>query len=169
MLIVALFFSVISATAEEAAPTAVADKGVARQFEIKLDIANGHIGHVYIGCHESATDGYDMRIDDMAPPAGMGGIGYTFLVSPDREHNLYRDIRAYADTVRWVFYAKPGRKPVEVSWDAVAIPDGWDLFCGSWDGKSEAVSSRIDCRQTTRVSTDTVSFFQFWIVRQNAE
>ena len=134
-------------------------------FEIKLMIKNGHIGHVFLGCHDQATDDFDNRLDDMAPPPGMGGIGYTFLVSPDRKYNLYKDIRGFADTIQWVFYAKPGTKPTIVSWDPGLIPRGWDMFCSPWDGKSETVPSNIDCKITTSIKTEKTGFFRFWMQR----
>ncbi len=134
-------------------------------FLIKLNIQHGHIGHVFIGCSENATDGFDNQMDDMSPPPGMGGVGYTFLVSPDRKYNLYKDMRGFADKVQWVFYARTGGNPVSVSWDPKSIPDGWDLFCSPWDGKSESVPENLDCRKTTSVKTDKTGFFRFWIVR----
>lgn len=140
-----------------------------QEFQIQLNIENGHIGQVYIGCKPGATDEFDGRVDDMAPPPGMGGIGYTFLVSPDRKYNLYKDIRGFADRVQWVFYAKTGVKPVQVSWEPQAIPKGWTLYCGAWDGTSEEVTGIINCRQTTTVETKKTGFFRFWIIRETAE
>ncbi len=137
------------------------------RFIFRLDIANGHIGHVFIGCQDGATDGFDLRVDDMAPPPGIGGVGYTFLVSPDRKYNLYKDIRPFADTAQWLFYARIGQKPVRVSWNSASLPKGWDLFCGKWDGQSETVESIIDCRQEKSVEAAKTGFFRFWIVRQN--
>ncbi len=137
-------------------------------FQIKLNIENGHIGHVFIGCQSDATDGFDSRIDDMAPPPGMGGSGYTFLVSTDRNFNLYKDIRGFADTVQWTFYAKPGSAPVTLSWAPDSIPDGWKFFCSRWDGKSVGVEGTIDCRVETNITTNEIGFFRFWIVRDNS-
>ena len=139
------------------------NKKAHKDFEIKLNIENGHIGHVFIGCKEKATDGFDNRIDDMAPPPGMGGVGYTFLVSPDRKYNLYRDIRGFEDKVQWVFYAKIGTKPVSLSWDAKLIPPEWNLYCGEWDGKSEGVKKVLDCREKFSISRSKTGFFRFWI------
>ena len=136
-------------------------------FQIKIDIQNGHIGHVFIGCQRGATDNFDSRVDDMAPPPGMGGVGYTFLVSPDKKYNLYRDIRGFSDTVQWLFYAKTGTNPVGISWNAESIPKDWNMYCSPWDGKSENVTTTYDCRQTTFVETDKTGFFRFRIERRN--
>ena len=135
------------------------------KFQIKLDIEHGHIGHVYIGCQEDASDDFDSRIDDMAPPPGMGGVGYTFLVSPDRKYNLYRDIRGFSDSVQWVFYAKSGTNPVKVSWEKGSIPEGWNLYCSPWDGKSDSVSVTYDCRKKNSVTLNKTGFFRFWVER----
>ena len=152
-------------------PSVVGDKKNSdleyKKFQVKLAIEHGHIGHVYIGCQKDASDGFDSRIDDLAPPPGMGGVGYTFLVSPDRAYNLYRDIRGFSDNVQWVFYAKPGKSPVKVTWDPNSIPLGWNMFCGPWDGKSELVTVTYDCRKTNSVETDKTGFFRFWIESQN--
>lgn len=137
----------------------------AKRFHLELQIANGHIGSVFIGCQKGATDAYDNGLDDMAPPPGIGGAGYTFLISPDRKHNLYKDIRAYADTIQWLFYAKPGHKPVDVSWDGTQIPDGWKLYCARWDGRSETVTDTVNCRETQKVTAESTTFFRFWMVR----
>jgi hypothetical protein len=148
--------------------TATTDKTEVKDapFEIKLMIENGHIGHVFVGCHNQATDDFDNRLDDMAPPPGMGGVGYTFLVSPDRKYNLYKDIRGFSDIVTWIFYAKPGTKPTIVSWDPGSIPKGWDMFCSPWDGKSKTVESKINGKTTTSVKTDKTGFFRFWMQRK---
>ena len=143
------------------------NKKLHTDFEIKLNIENGHIGHVFIGCREGATDSFDNRIDDMAPPPGMGGVGYTFLVSPDRKYNLYRDIRAFSENVQWVFYAKVGMKPVTLNWDPKAIPEKWNLYCGKWDGKSEQVGKVVNCREKFSIERDKTGFFRFWIEPRN--
>lgn len=142
---------------------------IANSFRINLNIKNGHIGSVEFGCRDGATDGYDRRIDDMAPPPGIGGVGYTFLVSPDRKFNLYKDIRAYADTVQWVFYAKIGRKPVVLSWEKSQIPNAFDLYCAEWDGRSEAVADTVNCRELESVTAEKTTFFRFWIVKRQAD
>ena len=135
-------------------------------FQMKLDIENGHIGHVYIGCKAGATDGFDNRIDDMAPPPGMGGVGYTFLVSPDRKYNLYRDIRGFSAKVQWVFYAKVGSKPVTLSWEPDSIPNEWNLYCGKWDGKSETLKTVLNCRDKTSIQTNKTGFIRFWVEKE---
>jgi hypothetical protein len=104
-------------------------------------------------------------MDEMAPPPGIG-TGYTFLVSPDRKSNLYKDVRAPGDTVQWVLFARPSGKPVTVTWDASAIPAGWDLFCARWDGKSASVSEVTDCRIVSSISTKALCYFRFWIARK---
>ncbi len=134
-------------------------------FLIKLNIQHGHIGHVFIGCNENATDDFDNQMDDMSPPPGMGGVGYTFLVSPDRKYNLYKDIRGFADTVQWVFFAKTGKSPVTVSWDPKSIPAGWNMFCSPWDGKSETVPENLNCKKATSIKADKTGFFRFWVVK----
>ncbi len=136
-----------------------------KAFLIKLNIQHGHIGHVFIGCSENATDDFDNQMDDMSPPPGMGGVGYTFLISPDRKYNLYKDIRAFADTVQWVFYAKIGGNPVTVSWDPKSIPSGWDMYCSPWDGKSETVPENLNCKKATSIKADKTGFFRFWVVK----
>ena len=134
-------------------------KEVNSDFEIKLNIENGHIGHVFIGCRDGATDNFDNRIDDMAPPPGMGGVGYTFLVSPDRKYNLYRDIRGFSENVQWVFYGKVGIKPITLSWDTKSIPEKWNLYCGKWDGKSEGIERVLNCREKFSIKRDQTGFF----------
>ena len=136
------------------------------KFQMKLNVEHGHIGHVFIGCEEGATDGFDSKIDDMAPPPGMGGVGYTFLVSPDRKYNLYRDVRGFSNTVQWVFYAKIGAHPIEVHWDVNEIPQGWSMYCSPWDGKSEKVSVTHDCRKTSSIKSAKTGFIRFWMERE---
>ena len=150
-------------TKHESAAQPDKNKKLYTDFEIKLKIENGHIGHVFIGCREGATDSFDNRIDDMAPPPGMGGVGYTFLVSPDRKYNLYRDIRGFSENVQWVFYAKVGMKPVTLNWDAKSIPEKWNFYCGKWDGKSEGVGKVVNCREKFSIGRDKTGFFRFWI------
>ena len=142
---------------------------IANGFEFKLDIENGHIGHVYIGCHHDATDAFDNKLDDMAPPAGMGPVGFTCLVSPDRKYNLYKDIRAFADTVQWLLYVKPKRNPVIVSWNPELIPSEWNLFFSPWDGTSEKVDAIFDCRKELTLKTDKTGFIRFWTVRNHVD
>jgi hypothetical protein len=136
-----------------------------KRFEVELKLKNGHIGSVFIGCREGATDGMDRRVDDMAPPPGIGGVGYTFLISPDRRFNLYKDIRAYGDVVQWLFYAKVGGKPVTVSWAADAVPKGYQLYCGLWDGKSKTVADAKDCRKVTSMTLEKTGTCRFWLVK----
>ena len=142
-------------------------EGQYKGFELKLTIQHGHIGHVFIGCKKGATDDFDSRVDDMAPPPGMGGVGYTFLVSPDKKYNLYRDIRGFSDRTEWVFYAKPGTKPVKISWDQDSIPSGWNMYCSPWDGKSEVATISHDCRQIASVETDKIGYFRFRVERES--
>ena len=99
----------------------------------------------------------------MAPPPGMGGAGFTFLISPDRKHNLYRDIRGHTDSPQWVLYAKPGAAAVTVSWEPAAIPQDSNLYCSRWDGASEQVSETVNCREVHSISTKELVFFRFWI------
>lgn len=134
-------------------------------FELELKLQNGHIPQVFIACRSGATDGIDRRMDEMAPPPGIG-TGYTFLVSPDRKSNLYKDVRAPADNVQWVLFARPGGKPVTISWDTKAIPEGWNLYCARWDGQSAQVSEVSDCRVVANVSTAALCYFRFWIARK---
>ena len=37
----------------------------AKRFRLELQIANGHIGSVFIGCQKGATDAYDNGLDDL--------------------------------------------------------------------------------------------------------
>lgn len=141
-------------------------KDAARRFEIVVKVENGHIGEVRLGCHEKAGDGYDRRLDDMAPPPGIGGVGYTFLISPDRKFNLYRDTRGFAPTVQWVFYAKVGDKPVTLSWNPEQIPKGYRFYCGLWDGESAQVANPLDAAKTTAITIEKTGLCRFWLVQQ---
>ncbi len=132
-----------------------------------IHIEYGHLGEVLIGCSEHATDGFDPLFDDMAPPPGMGGIGYTFLISPDRKYNLYKDIRGYSNEIQWVLYVKPGSNPVTLSWLPNEIPPHWELFCAPWDGKSETLGAAIDCRKNSRITANKTTFFRLWIICRN--
>jgi hypothetical protein len=157
-----LFLLALANFAQNAVPEA---RESGEGFELELKLQNGHIPQVFIACKPGASDGIDRRMDEMAPPPGIG-TGYTFLVSPDRKSNLYKDVRAPADTVQWVLFARPGGKPVNVSWDSKALPEGWNLYCARWDGKSAEVTDVKDCREVSSVSTDTLCYFRFWIARQ---
>jgi hypothetical protein len=139
-------------------------KAPVRELTVKLTLENGHIPAVFLSCRDGATAGFDPRIDVMAPPAGIGGIGFTCLIPPDREHNLYRDVRPFGDVVQWLLYAKPGGKPIKVSWEPDQLPATRDLFCGRWDGKSQDMTDVINCRETREVTTDSLCFFRFWMV-----
>lgn len=131
-------------------------------FELALTLKNGHIGQVFIGCRPGASDGFDNKLDQMAPPPGIG-TGYTFLVSPDRKSNLYKDLRAPGKSAQWVLFARPGGKPVSVSWDKTKLPDNLNLYCARWDGKSADVTDVSDCREVSSISTESLCYFRFWI------
>lgn len=138
----------------------------AKGFRLRIGIEHGHIDSVFIGCSPQASDKFDRGLDDLAPPPGIGGVGFTFLISPDRKMNLYRDIRALADTVQWLLYAKVGTNPVRLTWDPQDIPRQWDLFCGLWDGKSPTILHPIDCRKTTEITIKETAICRFWIQRR---
>jgi len=110
---------------------------VADGFTVRLGLKNGHIREVFFGCADEATDGYDRGLDDFAPPPGIE-TGYTAFVSNDSQSRLppfYKDIRAPAQNVIWrfaasVYKSKDGQvvKPVTLSWDSDALPDGYEFI-----------------------------------------
>ena len=134
-------------------------------FTFKLSLDNGHVGEVVIGCNPKATDAYDRRLDDYAPPPGIGGVAYTFLVPPDRKMNLYQDVRApatKAKPVQWIFFARINKDPVTVSWRQAAIPKGLKLYCATWDGKSKETGEIQDMHKVSSIKLEKTGYLRVW-------
>ena len=141
-------------------------------FQIAIKVKHGHLRELFIGCAEGRTDGFDRRprgaglaamFDEMAPPPGIG-TGYTYLVSPDRRMQLYKDIRGpQPETPQWVLFAKPGDKPVTLSWDKSQIPAGKILYCAKWDGAATDVTEIVDCAKSASVTHDGFVYYRFWL------
>ncbi len=110
---------------------------------VTLHIKNGHLSKVILAINEKATDGYDKKLDDMAPPPGME-TGYTALVSPDKQMYLYRDSRKPGKEIEWIFYGKVHKeKVITVSWDKEKLPADYsfDLVQGDKTIKMDQVDS----------------------------
>jgi len=139
-----------------------------KSHTITIKIKNGHIGQVILGCREGATDGFDLRVDDLAPPPGIGGVAYTYLLAPDKKWYFYKDIREYAETVEWVFHASITKLPVTLTWkaDEMQIPEGFRLMAAPWDGKSEKAGKAIDCSKVTEIGLTKTGNIRFTLARE---
>ena len=135
------------------------------EYSVKLAIKGGHLAEVFLVCAAGATDGYDRELDDLAPPLGFGGVGYTFLVPPDRKMNHYRDVRPPADVTQWLFYGRPAKSPVELSWDPKELPAGLNFYAAKWDGKSKDVGTVIDMRKVTKVMLEKTGYVRIWTAK----
>jgi hypothetical protein len=135
------------------------------EFSVKLSVENGHVGELHIACAPGATDGYDRRMDDLVPPPGFGGIGYTFLVPPDRKMNFYRDVRAPAEVTQWLFYGRVGKAPIELSWDAKSLPKALSFYAAKWDGKSKEVGETVDMRKVVKLTLAKTGYVRIWTAK----
>lgn len=117
----------------------------AQEFMVKLGLKHGHLREVYLGCKAAATDGFDRRIDVMAPPPGIE-TGYTAFVDGSGRFYLYKDLRAPAKKVEWTFSGRvfPG-KPITVSWDPKELPKGVEFAVTLGD-------KTVDMRKQTEIS-----------------
>lgn len=93
----------------------------AEPFKVKLHLKNSHLGELYFGTAEGASDKYNPEYDLPAPPPGIQ-VGYTAFIS--RPVFLYTDLKEPAEKVSWAYSVKlfPG-KPVTVSWSQSDFPD----------------------------------------------
>ena len=134
-------------------------------FSVKLELVGGHVGELHFGCAPGATDGYDRKLDDLVPPPGFGGVGYTFLVPPDRKMNFYRDVRPPADVTQWLFYGRVGKAPIELSWNAKTLPEGLNFYAAKWDGKSNEVGEIIDLRKVGKLKLEKTGYVRIWTAK----
>ena len=114
-------------------------------FRVRLGLVHGHLRECWFGCEKGATDGYDRRLDEMAPPPGIQ-TGYTAFVSPDKKFRLYKDIRGFSDILVWHFGAQVyDHKTIEITWEPKALPKAYD-FTIEMDGK------KFDMRRVKNIS-----------------
>ncbi len=91
-------------------------------FRVRLGIEHGHLRQCWFGCESGATDKYDRRLDEMAPPPGFQ-TGYTAFISPDNRFYLYKDIRGFSKDITWRFQAQVyDHKPIVLHWDPKKLP-----------------------------------------------
>ncbi len=104
-------------------PALAGDNG----FRIRLGLVNGHLRECWFGCEKGATDKYDRRLDEMAPPPGIQ-TGYTAFISPDNKFWLYKDVRGFGQEIVWRFSAQVyDQKTIEISWDPKEFPEAYDF------------------------------------------
>jgi len=114
--------TLLSAVVAVALCTASAGAG---GFRVRLELVHGHLRECWFGIDPRGTDGFDRRLDEMAPPPGIE-TGYTAFISPDGRYFYYKDIRGPGKRVVWKFMARvfPG-KPIRIRWDAKRLPSGY--------------------------------------------
>lgn len=98
----------------------------AQDFMLELSLENAHLRHVFLGCAQQATSGYDRRVDDFAPPPGIqtGYVG--FLPGVKGLPLYYKDVRGPEEQQEWQLYVKVYEgKPIVVSWDRQGLPADW--------------------------------------------
>ena len=138
----------------------------ADDFLLELTLDNGHVGELYIGCKPGATDGYDRKLDDYAPPPGIGGVAYTFLVPADRKMNLYKDVRAPSTPekpAQWLFFARIDKEPVTVTWDPKTLPVDAEIYMMKWDGKSKEPGTILDANKVQSVKFEKTGYLRIWM------
>ena len=138
----------------------------AADFVFKLNLDNGHVGELFVGCKPGATDGYDRKLDDYAPPPGIGGVAYTFLVPADRKMNLYKDVRAPSTPekpAQWLFFARIDKEPVTVSWDPKTLPVDANLYLMKWDGKSKEPGKVLNAAKVDKVKLEKTGYLRIWL------
>jgi len=131
-------------------------------FRVRLGLVHGHLRECWFGCEKGATDGYDRRLDEMAPPPGIQ-TGYTAFVSPDKKFWLYKDIRGFADTVVWRFGAQVyGKKTIEISWKPKDLPALYDFSI-------QLADKKLDMRKVKNISVPESGVLTLRAVRRKPE
>lgn len=115
-----------------------------RDFMLSLKLVNSHLGQVFLGCREGATDAFDRDFDDLAPPPGIQ-TGYVGFISTLPNSLLYKDIKAHGDLKDWRINVQVYEgKPLKMSWLADQLPRFYTLTLVTDD-------SELDMRKVTQV------------------
>ena len=125
-------------------------------FELTLNTSNAQVGHLIIGSHKDATDGYDRGRDIYVPPFGMGTGIVGIFVSEKNPNMLYKDIRSTKLPQEWRIDCKPARNPIVVSWQKKDFPEGLQFKATNGKGivtdMREKSSVRITAADTVTIT-----------------
>ena len=99
-----------------------ADDDESDDFQVQINVENGHLGKLFFGCEKDASEKYDRGQDIMSPPPGRG-TGYTVFMVPEHKLRLYKDIRKLKRRNTWQLYAQVYKDdPVKLSWNPDKLP-----------------------------------------------
>lgn len=106
-----------------------------RDFVLTLQLTNSHLGQIFLGCQQGATDGFDRSLDDLAPPPGIQ-TGYAGFISTLGNTLLYKDIKAHGDLKEWRISLEVFEgKPLRISWRPDLLPRFYKLVLVTADGE----------------------------------
>ncbi len=106
-----------------------------RDFVLPIRLANAHLGQIFLGCQQGATDAFDRGIDDLAPPPGIQ-TGYVGFISTLSNSLLYKDIKAHGDLKEWRLSIQVYEgKPLKMSWQESQLPRFYSLSLLTGDGE----------------------------------
>jgi hypothetical protein len=98
-----------------------------RDFVLTLQLTNSHLGQIFLGCQQGATDAFDRNLDDLAPPPGIQ-TGYAGFSSTLGNTLLYKDIKAHGDLKEWRISVEVYEgKPLRISWRRDQLPRFYKL------------------------------------------
>lgn len=108
---------------------------VNRDFVLPIRLTNAHLGQVFLGCQQGATDAFDKGIDDLAPPPGIQ-TGYVGFVSTLPNSLLYKDVKSHGDLKEWRLSIQVYEgKPLKMSWQESQLPKFYSLTLLTGDGE----------------------------------
>jgi hypothetical protein len=106
-----------------------------RDFVLTLQLTNSHLGQIFLGCQQGATDGFDRKLDDLAPPPGIQ-TGYAGFISTLGNTLLYKDIKAHGDPKEWRISLEVFEgKPLRIAWRPDQLPRFYKLVLVTADGE----------------------------------
>jgi len=110
---------------------------VNRDFVLALQLTNSHLGQIFLGCRQGATDGFDRDLDDLAPPPGIQ-TGYAGFISTLGNTLLYKDIKAHGDLKEWRISLQVHEgKPLRIAWRTDQLPRFYSLVMVTGDQEKD--------------------------------
>lgn len=108
-----------------------------RDFVLTLQLTNSHLGQIFLGCQQGATDAFDRNLDDLAPPPGIQ-TGYAGFISTLGNTLLYKDIKAHGDPKEWRISVEVFEgKPLRIAWRPEQLPRFYKLVLVTSDGEQD--------------------------------